>query len=158
MIAHKNHFSRYCELMTLVASSSPSRQHDGGYMAALYILSADNELYELTLPQVSSNGISFEKLHQSILQVGLTDSQIIAAKTAHSLFNSGSCTVSPFDLAQCDYSTLDIITNALYIWKCGRIPSGGDDGQIQFDTTAEQRFRSIEAGISTIFASMQVAG
>ncbi len=41
MIDHKNHYARYCELISLAASSAPARQRDGGYMAAVYILSAD---------------------------------------------------------------------------------------------------------------------
>lgn len=35
MIDHKNHYARYCELISLAASSAPARQRDGGYMAAV---------------------------------------------------------------------------------------------------------------------------
>lgn len=30
MIDHKNHYARYCELISLAASSAPARQRDGG--------------------------------------------------------------------------------------------------------------------------------
>ena len=43
MIDHKNHYARYCELISLAASSAPARQRDGGYMAAVYILPADKQ-------------------------------------------------------------------------------------------------------------------
>lgn len=47
MIDHKNHYARYCELISLAASSAPARQRDGGYMAAVYILSADKTLCDI---------------------------------------------------------------------------------------------------------------
>ena len=49
MIDHKNHYARYCELISLAASSAPARQRDGGYMAAVYILSADNAKFAPTV-------------------------------------------------------------------------------------------------------------
>ena len=157
MIDHKSHFSRYCDLMALAASSAPARQQDGGYMAALYILSADKELHNLARSQISADGISFSKLHKSILRAELSNSQITAAKAAHSLFNNGSRSITPLDLSQCDYATLDILTNALYIWKCGRVLSGGDGGEIRFDTATERRSRCIEGEMAAFFASVQEA-
>lgn len=110
MIDHKNHYARYCELISLAASSAPARQRDGGYMAAVYILSAD--------------------------------------KTLHNLFNGGSSSsVTPYDLALCDYLTLDIITQAMYIWKCGCTISAGQDGSIQLDRTGECQRRGIEQAL-----------
>lgn len=88
MIDHKNHYARYCELISLAASSAPARQRDGGYMAAVYILSADKTL------------------------------------------------------------TLDIITQAMYIWKCGCTIFAGQDGSIQLDRTGECQRRGIEQALS----------
>lgn len=51
MIDHKNHYARYCELISLAASSAPARQRDGGYMAAVYILSADKTLCDIAPTQ-----------------------------------------------------------------------------------------------------------
>ena len=59
MIDHKNHYARYCELISLAASSAPARQRDGGYMAAVYILSADKTLCDIARRKICPDGISF---------------------------------------------------------------------------------------------------
>ena len=79
----------------------------------------------------------------------LSDSQFTAIRSAHNLFNGGSCSsVTPYDLALCDYLTLDIITQAMYIWKCGCTISAGQDGSIQLDRTSERQRRGIEQALS----------
>lgn len=142
MIDHHNHYTRYNELMSLAASFSPSRQNDGGYMAALYILSADNELYKHARPRIGSSGINFSGLLTAARRAGLSDSQIIAARSAHNLFNGGSGNTAPYDLVLCDYCTLDIIADALYIWKGGRTPTADSSGQMYLDCAAERRHRN----------------
>lgn len=54
----------------------------------------------------------------------------------------------PYDLALCDYLTLDIITQAMYIRKCGCTISAGQDGSIQLDRTGECQRRGIEQTLS----------
>ena len=123
MIDHKNHYARYCELISLADSSAPARQRDGGYMAAVCILSVAR-------------------------RAELSDSQFTAIRSAHNLFNGGSSSsVTPYDLALCDYLTLDIITQAMYIWKCGCTISAGQDGSIQLDRTGECQRRGIEQAL-----------
>ena len=148
MIDRYAHYARYGELMALAAGSAPARRNDGGYMAALYILSADKELYSLARSKISSNGINFSGLLNAARHSELSDSQIIAAKTAHSLFNGGSRSTAPCELVQCDYCTLDIITDALYIWKGGRIPAADGSGQMCLDRSAERRHRCFETALA----------
>lgn len=157
MIDHKNHYDRYDALISLVSSGNSSRRKDGGYMAALYILSADVEISRLACSCVGGFCIDFKRLLTAARKSEATTSQLTAIKTAHSLFNQGSVTVTPCDLAQCDYDTLDILTAALYIWKGGRAPSCDCSCQMFLDNSAEQRSRSIEAEMNTLFASMQQA-
>ncbi len=153
MIDHLNHYARYNELMGLAAASAPSRQNDGGYMAALYILSADNELYKYARPRIGSNGINFSGLLTAARRAGLSDSQIIAARAAHSLFNGGSGNTTPNELAQCDYCTLDTITDALYIWKGGRTPAPDSNGQMCLDCSAEHNHRAFYVAFSQHLAA-----
>ena len=78
----------------------------------------------------------------------LSDSQFTAIRSAHNLFNGGSSSsVTPYDLALCDYLTLDIITQAMYIWKCGCTIFAGQDGSIQLDRTGECQRRGIEQAL-----------
>lgn len=111
MIDHKNHYARYCELISLAASSAPARQRDGGYMAAVYILSADKTLCDIARRKICPDGISFPGILSVARRAELSDSQFTAIRSAHNLFNGGSSSsVTPYDLALCDYLTLDIIT------------------------------------------------
>ena len=135
MIAHKNHYARYCELISLAARSAPARQRDGGYMAARR--------------KIFPDGISFPGILSVARRAELSDSQFTAIRSAHNLFNGGSSSsVTPYDLALCDYLTLDIITQAMYIWKCGCTIFAGQDGSIQLDRTGECQRRGIEQALS----------
>lgn len=148
MIDRCDHYARYCDLMALATASAPSRQNDGGYMAAIYILSADNELYKYARPRTGSTGINFSGLLTAARRAGLSDSQIIAARAAHNLFNGGSGNTTPYDLVQCDYYTLDTIADALYIWKGGRTPSADGSGQMCLDRSAEHHHRNFYAAFA----------
>lgn len=148
MIDRHEHYARYNELMALATASAPSRQTDGGYMAALYILSADNELCKFARPRIGSSGINFSGLLTAARRAGLSDSQIIAARAAHNLFNGGSGNTTPYDLVQCDYCTLDIIADALYIWKGGRAPTADNSGQMRLDRSTERQHRNFYAAFS----------
>lgn len=127
MIDHKNHYARYCELISLAASSAPARQRDGGYMAAVYILSADKTLCDIARRKICPDGISFPGILSVARRAELSDSQFTAIR--------------------CDYLTLDIITQAMYIWKCGCTISAGQDGSIQLDRTGECQRRGIEQAL-----------
>lgn len=149
MIDHNNHYSRYCELMHQASASAPSRRHDGGYMAALYILSSDPDLYDLARGRVGEVGISFSAILTAARRLELSDSQYTAIRAAHSLFNAGSRSQNtPADLAQCDYDTLDIIVDAMYIWKGGCAISSGESGLMYLDRSEERKRRGFERAIS----------
>lgn len=146
MIDHNNHHSRYCELMSLASRSAPARQHDGGYMAALYILSADPELYGLSLDRIGPDGISFSSMLTASRRLELSDSQHTAIRSAHSLFNAGSRSQNtPHELAQCDYDTLDIIVDAMHIWKGGCVIFSDENGLMCLDRSEERKRRDLEA-------------
>lgn len=155
MIDHNNHYARYCELMHLASASAPSRRHDGGYMAALYILSADPDLHNLACGRVGTPGIGFSAILTASRRLDLSDSQYTAIRAAYSLFNSGSRSQNtPHDLAQCDYDTLDIIVDAMYIWKGGCVISSSENGLMYLDRSEERKRRGFERAIfNGLFAS-----
>ena len=126
MIDHKHHFFRYSQLMGLVCRAFPARQRDGGYTAAIYILSADPELFSISVSYASDDGISFAGILRAARRHELTDSQITALHAAHSLFNDGSRgKASPSELSLCDLPTLDLITKTKCCWTAGKRPSVG---------------------------------
>lgn len=155
MIDHNNHYARYCELMRQASASAPSRRHDGGYMAALYILSADPVLYSLTRGRAGAPGISFSAILTASRRLELSDSQNTAIRAAHSLFNAGSRSQNtPYDLSQCDYDTLDIIVDAMYIWNGGCVISSSENGLMYLDRSEERKRRGFERAIfNGLFAS-----
>ena len=142
MIDHKNHFLRYSQLMGLVCRAFPARQRDGGYTAAISILSADPESY------TNDDGISFACILRAAHRHELTDSQITALYAAHSLFNDGSRgKASPSELSLCDLSTLDLITNALFIRKGLRRPVRGSNNEMLLDCRKEAERRAFESPV-----------
>lgn len=76
MIDHKNHYARYCELISLAASSAPARQRDGGYMAAVYILSADKTLCDIARRKICPDGISFPGILSVARRAELSDANL----------------------------------------------------------------------------------
>lgn len=157
MIDHKNHFERYNALMSIVSGGASARPKDGGYMSALYILSADGDLFRMARPCLSAIGIDFKRLLAAARRAEVTASQLAVIKTAHNLFNGSSGSITPYDLAQCDYDTLDIITDAFYVWKGGRSPVQDENGLMCLDVAAEQRSRSFGAALYRQLAAMQQA-
>lgn len=154
MIDCNNHYARYCELMSLASASAPARQRDGGYIAALYILSADAELFSLSRNRVGTPGISFSAILSAARRLELSGSQYTAIRAAHSLFNAGSRSQNtPQDLAQCDYSTLDIIVDAMYIRKGGCTITSSEMGGMYLDRSCECRQRGFERALSAHFFS-----
>ena len=151
MNEQNTHASRFENLMEIAEQHAPARRTDSGYLAALYILSADDELYSLARTKIDDEGIHFSALLKAARRSWLSDIQITAARAANSLFNDGCASVTPSDLARCDYDMLDIITNALYIRKGGRVPVPCSDGRIILDTAAEQRSRAFSAAMDDRF-------
>lgn len=154
MIDHNNHHSRYCELMSFASSSAPARRWDCGYMAALYILSADPELFTLSRDRIGPDGISFSSILTAARRLELSNSQHTAIRAAHSLFNAGSRSQNtPHDLAQCDYDTLDIIIDAMHIWKGGCAIFSNENGLMCLDRSEERERRCLEARLFSDFLS-----
>lgn len=148
MIDHKNHFLRYAQLMGLVCRAFPARERDGGYTASIYILSADPELSSISASYMNEDGISFAAILRAARRHELTDSQITALYAAHSLFNDGSRgKISLSELSLCDLSTLDLITNALFIRKGLRCPVRGSNNEMLLDCRKEAERRAIEAPV-----------
>lgn len=148
MIDHKHHFLRYSQLMGLVCGAFPARRRDGGYTAAIYILSADPELFSISVSYANEDGISFTGILRAARRHELTDSQITALYAAHSLFNDGSRgKASPSELSLCDLPTLDLITNALFIRKGLRHPVRGSNNEMLLDRRKEAERRAFESPV-----------
>lgn len=143
MINPKLHYKRYCELMNL--TTRPQCKTDSGYMAAFYILAADNDLYKAAVPHINENGINFYPILTALNRKYCRSSQIFAAKSAHNLFNGGSSAISIEQLAQCDLPTLDILVNAIYIHKGHRTPIAGPNGLMGLDNSHENATRKLYA-------------
>lgn len=153
MNEQNTHASRFESLMAIAEKHAPARRTDCGYLAALYVLSADDKLYHLARTKIDDEGIHFSALLKAARRSQLSDVQITAARAANSLFNDGCASVTPSDLARCDYDTLDIIANALYIRKGGRVPVPGSCGRIILDNAAEQRSRAFSASMDSLFTA-----
>lgn len=143
MIIQTGHYDRYSRLMDQVSTGgSGRRQKDGEYAAALYVLAADTDLCMLAINYVGTDGIDFEKIVSAGKKHGLQETQMTAIKAAWNLFNrGGGKKTGAADLAQCDYDTLDVLVQALYIKKGGRWPECGEDGCIVLDTCEEKKKR-----------------
>lgn len=131
MIEKKRHWERYSALMDAVTANAwTERRKDGGYKAALYILAADDDLFRLASESSSAEGIQFGKIRAKLKKGCYSDSQMAAVKVAGNLFNGQSGSVTPLELAGCEWSTLDVICNAFYLWK-GRDALPAEDGGIE---------------------------
>ncbi len=145
MITHYQHYDRYAELMAAVCGKSSRRADDGGYAAAIYILSADVDIYQIAKDYVTNEGINFDALTRKLRRMPHDDTQLVLVKSAHSLFNDGPMPPSPHMIANCDIYSRDIIVNALYIWSGQRRPVAGADGRMALDDAKEQEARKIYA-------------
>lgn len=145
MIQPIGHYERYIKLLDNAQGRQyVDRREDPEYMAALYILSADDDLSSIAAMYINEEGINFKRLVAAVKKCALTETQLIAAKTAWSLFNRGTMSVMPKDLTRCTYDMLDVLVQALYIAKGGRRLVRGENGAILMDVTAEEQTRAIE--------------
>lgn len=147
MIEKTRHWERYSALMDAVTANAwPERRKDGGYKAALYILAADDDLFRLASESSGAEGIQFGKIRAKLKKGCYSDSQMAAVKVAGNLFNGQSGSVTPLELAGCEWSTLDVICNAFYLWK-GRDVLEGPDGTVLIKTAQREVFaRNFETG------------
>lgn len=108
MIEKTRHWERYSALMDAVTANAwPERRKDGGYKAALYILAADDDLFRLASESSGAEGIQFGKIRAKLKKGCYSDSQMAAVKVAGNLFNGQSGSVTPLELAGCEWSTMD---------------------------------------------------
>ena len=141
------YYARYRELLTRASLTRPVRTRSSEYMAALYILAYDKEIFEIVSPYVSESGIDFDNIQQEMEERCMEPAQHTMVSIARSLFHLDLA--EPLflsELLELDYDRLDVIVDALYIRKnCGRIPKYDEHGNMTLDKTREQEIRAMMA-------------
>lgn len=136
-------YERYQQLQARASEGRPVPVCYAEYLAALYILAADEEIFELALDCVSCAGIDFIWLYEKMDSAGLMAHQYTLVQVAESLFRDHDAEPFPlFDLIALDYDDLDIVVNALYIRKSrGRVPACDSNGSMTLDCSYENCIR-----------------
>lgn len=91
------------------------QQSDRSYLAACYLLSADDEIFDIAKPYVSFDGIDFAAIRMRVKKRFGTYSEYTAIEVGYSLFTWRDCKVNPHEMAQSGPFWLPIICNALLI-------------------------------------------
>lgn len=132
MIEKKRHWERYSALMDKVTGgdAQSARRRDGGYKAALYILAADDDLYRLATEAVDEEGVAFGDIVSRLKKACYSESQLTALLAARGLFSGRDFGIGPMDMVSCEWRTMDVICNGMYLWK-GRDALPAEDGGIE---------------------------
>lgn len=148
MIDLKNHWKRYEQLFGCVEEEGGPRHRDGGYKAAVYILTADVQLSELAMRAADWEGIDFAKIYRGLKRECYSDTQLTMLRVAADLFNGGKVdgrTATPQEMASCLWGAADVLCTALYLWK-GRAAKEGWNGVVCAEETLQEKLaRDIEA-------------
>lgn len=107
---HSHHYQQ------LISNLTKCQRADRSYMAACYILSADDDVFEIADGLVDTEGINFALLRTvAKKKFGVSSSAYTAVEVGYSLFSWKDCRVNPHDMAQSGSFWLPIICNALLI-------------------------------------------
>lgn len=107
------HSRRYQQLMSTLTKY---QRGDRSYMAACYLLSADDDVFEIADGLVDIEGIDFAMIRTvTKKKFGASSSTYTAVEVGYSLFSWKDCRVNPHDMAQSGAFWLPIICNALLI-------------------------------------------
>lgn len=130
--------------MTRASLTLAVRIRSEEYMAALYILSYDEEIFKVSRNHVTEVGIDFDAIKRKMDDHCMAASQYILVLVAQSLFNDYSAELLPlYALTELDYDVLDIVVDALYIRKGrGRIPTHDEHGNMMLNDEKEQMIRT----------------
>lgn len=107
------HSRRYQQLMSTL---SKYQRADRSYMAACYLLSANDDVFEIADGLVDIEGIDFAMIRTvTKKKFGASSSTYTAVEVGYSLFSWKDCRVNPHDMAQSGPFWLPLICNALLI-------------------------------------------
>lgn len=107
------HSRRYQQLMSTLTKY---QRADRSYMAACYLLSADDDVFEIADGLVDVEGINFPLIRTvAKKKFGVISSAYIAVEVGYSLFSWKDCKVNPHEMAQSGPFWLPLICNALFI-------------------------------------------
>lgn len=100
----------------LVEKLTVRQRSDRSYLAACYILSADEEIFDFARDFVSDDGIEFAKIRMWVKKkYGQGSTEYTAIEVGYSLFSWRDCSVNPHEMAQSGCFWLPIICNALLL-------------------------------------------
>lgn len=109
----QEHGSRYNELLEKLPVGQRS---DRSYMAACYILSNDEEIFDFAKDYLSYEGIEFAKIRMwGKKKFGRDSAEYTAIEVGYSLFSWKDCSVNPHEMAQSGCFWLPVICNALLL-------------------------------------------
>lgn len=106
------HSRRYQQLMSTLTKY---QRADRSYMAACYLLSANEDIFDISKPYVSFDGIDFAAIRMRVKKRFGTYNEYTAIEVGYSLFTWCNCKVNPHEMAQSGPFWLPLICNALLI-------------------------------------------
>lgn len=106
------HGCRYKELKRALTERQCS---DRSYLAACYLLSAFDEVFNISKQHVSFDGIDFAAIRMLVKKNFGEYSEYTAVEVGYSLFTWRDCKVNPHEVAQSGPFWLPLICNALMI-------------------------------------------
>lgn len=105
------HADRYAELAALTGRAD---NLESSYHAAFYLLSYDQDVYEVASRYITHDGIGFVALKRAAHGFDERTREVI--DIAHNLFSWDSkCSVTPFDISRLGYPYLELACNAISI-------------------------------------------
>nr|WP_317398472.1 hypothetical protein [uncultured Gemmiger sp.] len=109
---NRDHSCRYTALTNALTERQCS---DRSYLAACYLLSADDEVFNIAKQYVSIDGIDFAAIRMRVKKRFGTYNEYTAVEVGYSLFTWRDCKVNPHEMAQSGPFWLPIICNALLL-------------------------------------------
>ncbi len=106
------HNYRYEEL---AGALTEHQRSDRSYLAACYLLSASDEMFNISKQYVSVDGIDFASIRSLVKKTFGEYTEFTAAEVGYSLFTWRDCKVNPHEVAQSGSFWLPLICNALMI-------------------------------------------
>ncbi len=104
-----------CRYTELINALTEHQRSDRSYLAACYLLSADEEIFDISKPYVSFDGIDFAAIRMRVKKHFGIYNEYTAIEVGYSLFTWRDCKVNPHEIAQSGSFWLPLICNALMI-------------------------------------------
>ena len=104
-----------CRYKELAGALNERQRSDRSYLAACYLLSADEDIFDIAKPYVSFDGINFAAIRMRVKKRFGTYNEYTAIEVGYSLFTWRDCKVNPHEMAQSGPFWLPLICNALLI-------------------------------------------